>query len=250
LQFSDDEAHYDRYQIRIESGIQPESAEVHILHHQVEASGTPDVNAVWPKVSTADTREAWMVDELSSTLAGNLQRSSSSLLAQTIGGEYKVVLQEAGDGEPVLIMKIEYLRAWASIAHALDKDGFYLWDRKSDLGVFYSYYEEEGSSRSTWIGRGFRSVGNALTGKAKKDNTESPYTLDQIIEHLPESEDAKKLFPEMVPSTDILKDVPGYLIHVSGDDRNVEVRVRNPYGEKIDIKEAKQVLSLVRNNLI
>ncbi len=250
LQFSDDRDHYDRYQIRIESGIQPDSAEIHILHHQTDANGQPDSKAIWPKASSVDSREAWMVDELSSTLASNLQRSSSSLLAQTIGGDYKVVLEESDSGEPVLKMKIDYLRAWASIAHALGKDGFYLWDRKNDLGIYYAHYETPKKKKSTWLGRGIRSVSNAISGKSSSDQPQTPYTIDQVITHLPASDDLNTLLPSVVPSTEKLDDVPGYLVLISGDDRNVEVRVRNAYAEKIDPKDAKQLLSLVRNNLI
>ncbi|GAB2190722.1 hypothetical protein MAH1_23300 [Sessilibacter sp. MAH1] len=251
LQFSDDKEHFDRFQLRIETGIQPESAEIHVLHSQVPSNQTPEANLPWPKSSTDDSREAWMIDELSSVLASNLERSSSSLLAQTIGGEHKVVLGYTESEEPILKMKISYLRAWASVNHALEEEGFYLWGRDSNKGVFYSQYQKPKDNKGSWIGNGIRAVGGLFSGVDKNAGPTSPYTVVEVLENLPASNERDSLFKDVISrETTPLKNVPGYLVVVRESADEVHVFIRDGYARRIDEAQAKQLLSAIRNNLI
>merc|ERR1711916_162854 len=119
----------ERFRLRIESGVQPESAEIHILHMSEGTDEPIDPQSSWPQGSSDPAKEAWMVDELSNTLAANLERSSSSLLAQTIGGDDKAYVDVTDTEEPVLRLKLSYVRAWASVLAAADDGGYHLWDR-------------------------------------------------------------------------------------------------------------------------
>jgi outer membrane protein assembly factor BamC len=48
----------------------------------------------------------------------------------------------------------------------------------------------------------------------------------------------------------VLPDAPGYLIVVTGTEGNFVVRVRDPYGKRLTSHEARELLTVLRRNLI
>jgi len=253
LAFNDAPDMRNRFRLRIETGVQPESSEIHILQMQAPANAPIGSDAVWPKNSENPAREAWMIDELSNTLASNLERSTSSLLAQTIGGDDKAFIGKSDSNEPILRLKLSFARAWASTMHALDEEGFHTFDNESSLGVFYVAYQEPVSEEDKpgWIKRSYRAVKGAFGGKSDPNAAPTtPYTLADVLSHLPNDDDTREVFTKTQGDGNTLKDVPGYLVLVRGVDGEIEIRIRDGYAQRIDDKEAKQLLGMVRNNLI
>ena len=88
----------DRYRLKLEQGIHPNTTEIHVTQITVAASvpGTGSVN--WPANSMNPDREKWMLDQLSNYLAVD-DKVSYSLLAQAIAGAKKIEIIQPYQGE-------------------------------------------------------------------------------------------------------------------------------------------------------
>ncbi|AFV00959.1 outer membrane protein assembly factor BamC [Simiduia agarivorans] len=247
LQFKDSPETRDRYRIFVEQGVQPESTEVHIRHLSIPATEAPEQTVAWPELSANPEREAWMLDELATTLASEASTGSASLLAQGIGGGPKISVKNV-NGEPVLRMALSYERARATIAHALRSEGFTTFDDDIDLGIFYVGYEkpidpEEGSWFSDWFG-----------GASEAVVPTTPYTLKELLSNL-QLEDTpanRAIFNSLegLSRGKKLTDVPGYLVVVRGEDDALDIRIRDGYGNRLNNRLAKEKLNIIRRNLI
>src|SRR5690606_20794722 len=117
VQFKTDMSTSDRYRVLIDQGVQPDTSEIHILHHSVQGTVDPDEPRPWPTVSTSAEREAWLLDELAATLAADETIGGTSMLAQSIGGEAKSALL-VEKNEPVMRIRLNEERAKATLYHA------------------------------------------------------------------------------------------------------------------------------------
>ncbi|WP_317930619.1 outer membrane protein assembly factor BamC [Halioxenophilus sp. WMMB6] len=252
LAFKDSPESIDRFRINIENGVQPDSAEIHILNMRVPRGTDLATVQSWPENSSEPAREAWLVDELSNTLAANLERSSSSLLAQTIGGDSKAYLDKSDSGEPVLRLRLSYVRAWASLLHATEEDGFFLWDKENTLGAMYVAYREppDAEDKPGWLRRSYRRIKIWFGAEDPTKTPTTPYDIGTLLSHLPDSADSHEVFSKTQNSGQALKDIPGYLLVVRGVDNEIEIRIRDGYAKRIDEKTAKRLLGILRNNLI
>ena len=124
LRFSGDDTTKDKYQIRVEQGVQLSSTEIHVKHLSVPAEAPGDGQVNWPDQSTDQEREAWLVDSVANSIASGESGTTASMVAQAIGGDAKVELMFRGVSEPYMTMDLEFRRAWATIATALTKGGF------------------------------------------------------------------------------------------------------------------------------
>ena len=250
LQFKSDEKNKDKYRLQIEQGVQPGSSEVHVLHMSVSQKipGRGQVN--WPKQSINPEREAWMLDELASTLASDTTTGqSASLLAQTIGVSDKVELL-IEDKEPLLRLDLDYTRAWATVGYAVKKEGFTLWDQDDVVGVYHVDFQEVDEDEEDDSEPGFFS---RLFSSDEGDEQSSPYDLATILTHLQlaDTEANRKIFASVSSRANTaLSDVPGYLVVVRGLEGKIEIRIRDGYARNLAPKEAKKLLNIIRRNLI
>lgn len=240
LQFKDDPEHRDKYQVRIEQGVQPDSTEIHVLHINSPRDEPAPTGVIWHGPSSSAEKEAWMVDELAASLANDAGAGSASLLAQTIGGSNKITIITR-DREPVLRMELEWLRSWATITYALNEDGFRTIEASSELRLIYTTYTSPDDSEgffSGWF----------------KDDDGPTFTLSQVLDamELEETPENTALFPDkaFAPATEKLKSMPGYVIAVIERDGGVDVVIRNAQGEKLPARDARDLLSIIRRNLI
>lgn len=248
LKFKSDEQNKDKYRLQIEQGVQPGSSEVHVLHMSVsqEIPGRGQIN--WPKQSINAEREAWMLDELASTLASDTTTGqSASLLAQTIGVSDKVELL-VEDQEPLLRLDLDYSRAWATVGYAVQKEGFTLWDQDDIVGVYHVDFQvlDEDSDDEPGFFSGLFSGGS-------DESSGSAYKLSTILAHLQlaDTEANRKVFASVNNGdATALDNVPGYLVVVRGLEGKIEIRIRDGYARNIEPKEAKKLLNVIRRNLI
>jgi len=247
LQFKTDTEFKNKYRLQIEQGVQPDSTEIHVVHMSIPADVPAHGQVNWPEQSVDPERESWMLDELAATLASEVTGGATSLLAQTIGGDAKVELT-ATDAEPVLKMGIDLVRAWATVGHAVQQEGFSLWDEDAVIGIYYVNYsnpkdEEEAGWFSRWFG-----------GDDDDQPATSPYTLQEVLSHLQleDTEENRAIFSSVATNGggELLEDAPGYLVVVRGQDGDVEVRIRDAYAKTLSPKQAKRLLVLIRRNLI
>ncbi len=239
LQFTQSPDVRQRFLIKIEQGVQPDSTEIHVL--QVYASlNAPVVDEIqWPESSMDSEREAWMIQELASSLADEVNAGSASLLAQTIGGDSKVAIVSKGQ-EPVLRMELEMLRAWATLSVALQQEGLRTLEENVDSRLFYVDYrdpdEGEGFFRGWFSGdEEYPSLNNLLSALRIDDNAEN-----------------RRLFPTIAFSRSLapLENAPGFIVIVSEVEGAIEVSLRDTLGKTLEPRDARDYLGIIRRNLI
>lgn len=243
LSFKDDPDRIDRYRIRIERGVQPDTSEIHVLHMNLdrEEATQAQLNS-WPEQSSSAERESWMVDELAATLAAQDLGTAggTSLIAQNIGGEVKAGIDNV-DGEPLLRLELNRPRAMATLTHAAQQEGFAIYDSASDEGFFYlGYREPEGEPG--WLASLFGADGD-------NPPPETPYSLAELRDALPSGLLANPSQAEVAEER--LPDAPGYLLVVTNEGSGaVEARLRTPYGERLSPRRTRELLAILRQNLI
>ncbi|WP_299976547.1 outer membrane protein assembly factor BamC [uncultured Pseudoteredinibacter sp.] len=258
LQFKESTETKDRYRIQMEQGVQPDSTEIHVLHLSVPSEVKGDGQVNWPKRSINAEREAWLVDELAGNLAAQGDSGgATSLLAQTIGGGAKIAIKDV-DREPVLSMALGLTRAWATLGHAVTQQGMVRYDENANTGVYYINFgtvntaeEEQGFfSRMFSFGDDEEEVEIPVSEEVAE---KSPYTLNEILSNLPlQDPDVANLFPKLEGSDEArkLEDVPGYLLIIAGEDGDLQVHIRDAYGQRLARKDADDLLKHIRRNLI
>ncbi len=249
--FKSDPTMQSQYEIRIEQGLRPDTAEVHVLQRETQAN-EPSQNAIhpdsipqWKPVSMNLERESWMLEELANSLAGNIHNNAASLLGQTVGGEVKARLFMQ-QGEPLLGLKLEKDRAWATLLHSLSKEGFGLIDSSSDLGVFYASFSEDTVKRG-WFKRLFTREPKA------SEIGDSTLKLTQLLENLDSGAAVQDVFAQLDGvrfGGEALEGAHGYLIVLRSVDGGYNLRIRDSRGRPLELKKNKQLLSTIRRNLI
>jgi outer membrane protein assembly factor BamC len=124
----------ERFQFRIEQGVQRETTEVHILQADIRAG-----EDAWPADSSSKERESVMVEALSQYLADSQVASSSvSMLAQqAMGYSGKVSLEDDEHNIPYVKLELPFVRAWASLGLALQKAEMKITDRNRSEKVYF-----------------------------------------------------------------------------------------------------------------
>lgn len=241
LNFRDSPDTRDKYLIRIEQGVQPESSEIHVTHLSMPRDAALPSQVEWPQRSSNPERETWMVDELAVSLASEIGSASASLLAQTIGSSDKVSIV-ALDQEPVLRIELAMIRAWASLNHALRQEGLEIIDEDSNRGIYYVQYRDPDERE------GF------FSGWFSRDSSVEHYTVQQLLGfmNLPDTPENRSLFPPeaFTPAERAPDDLPGYLVLVKEIDGAVRVYIRDARGRVLDGRSARELLSMIRRNLI
>jgi len=146
VEFDDEPGNQHRYRLRIEQGMQPDTAEISVEHAAAPRdgeAGAAGATGEWSSVATGDRRTVEMVDFIASGLAGGDAAGSVSLLAQSIGGGAKVEMVASGDVPPYLLIKLGYDRSWASVAYSVSREEFLLVDQDRTRGLFYVNLKKE-----------------------------------------------------------------------------------------------------------
>jgi outer membrane protein assembly factor BamC len=244
LQFKTDLNSQDKYRLQIDQGIQPETSEIHITHMNVLSATKPTQDPEWPSKSMNPEREKWLMDELAATLASDNSEGGTSMLAQGIGsnasakatlGMYK--------NEPVMTLKLDKVRTMATIAYAAKRDGFQLYESDASTGLFYVYYQDPEDAKPGWFKRMLH-----ITNKPKAATT--PYSLEKIAANMLQGNAFESAPYSIRDDEKKLKGAPGYLVVVTGNPGDYLVRVRDPYGKRLKPREARDLITKIRKNLI
>lgn len=244
LQFKTDLNSQDRYRLQIDQGIQPETSEIHITHMSIAGAAKPTVDPDWPAKSVNAEREKWFLDELAATLASDSTEGGTSMLAQGISSNASA---KAALGmfknEPVMTLKLDKTRTMATIAYAAKRDGFQLFDSDASTGMFYVYYRNPEDAKPGWFKR-------MLHIGANPKPATTPYSLEQLAANMLQG-DAFESAPYSIRDDEKkLKDAPGYLVVVTGKPSDYLIRVRDPYGKRLKPREARELITKLRKNLI
>ncbi len=128
----------ERYQLRIEQGVQRATSEVYILQADIRAG-----QERWPEKSTSDDREQIMTQELAQYLADSSATAVSMLAQQAIDSSGRVTLEEDENAKTFIRLNLRFNRAWASTGRALEKAGFLVDDLNRKEQIYYVRFIEE-----------------------------------------------------------------------------------------------------------
>jgi outer membrane protein assembly factor BamC len=137
----------ERYQFRIEQGVQRNTSELHV--RQMAMAGDTDS---WPETSYDAGREKEMLMAVAEYIASNTDAAPVSMMAQqAISASGKVSMQEDADNIAYIRLELPYYRAWASVERALRESTFKVRDRDRSSGVYYIRYVEDADEDSGWF---------------------------------------------------------------------------------------------------
>lgn len=242
LQFKTDLSTHDKYRLQIDQGVQPETTEIHITHLSVQSADVPKTEPVWPKRSVNPEREKWLLDELAGALAKDADEVGTSFLAQAIGGSVKASLGMVR-GEPVITIKLDRDRAFATLGYAVKRDGFSLFESDAEAGIYYVEYIDPEENKPGWFKR---KLGIGFGPKVAK----TPYSLAQVKTNMLTGDAFENAPRSDRDEEEALPDAPGYLLVVTGADNNFIIRIRDPYGKRLPPAQSRELLTILRKNLI
>jgi len=242
LQLKSDSGSYDRYQLQIDQGVQPETTEIHVTQMSVAAADVHKPAADFPRKSADPEREKWMMTELANSLASDESALGTSFLAQTIGGSVKAGLNMLR-GEPVLTIRLDQARAMATLGHAAKQDGFTTFEADPAAGYFYVTYMDPEEAKPGWFKRTFH------IGLHPKAPT-SPYKLAQITANLPQGDDFINAPQSLRKKEKVNPRAPGYLLVAKGQPGGYVIFLRDPYGKRLSLHESRLLLTVLRKNLL
>ncbi|KUJ83375.1 outer membrane protein assembly factor BamC [Microbulbifer flavimaris] len=251
LQFKDSPETKDKYRLRVESGVQPDTTEVHVRHLSAPAETPASAAVSWPEMSSSPEREGWMIDEMSTALAADATGAAASLVAQAIGGgSVKVQLKEPAGREPFITLALSKDRAWATVAHAVNSGAYRLHEEDVDTGILYVTYDEDRELSDEeddggWFSWG-SDEGDSLAQEAEQ------VTMQQVVANIRVDQGAEPALFQNVQGigSGPAAEIPGYLVVVRSTPDLVEVRVRDTTGQPLKRAKASELLMAIRQNLI
>lgn len=124
----------EKYRLWVEAGLRENTAEIYALHAG-ESAGDG-----WPETSHNPERALNLLVNFSNYLSDLGQAGTSvSLRALEAGGTAKMRLL-LEDDTPKVVLDVDYDRAWATAALAVERAFFLITDRNRQNGVFYLAY--------------------------------------------------------------------------------------------------------------
>ena len=128
----------DRFLIRVEQGLQPQSTEVH-LRHDNDALGEKipaDLVRVQEVSSDLLAAEKELLEQIGGYIAARVAESTVSKVALQIGSQPKTDMQRNSDGIPELSFFLDKKRTVASLTQSLRNAGVILDAEDSEAGRF------------------------------------------------------------------------------------------------------------------
>ncbi len=122
----------ERYQFRIEQGVQRSTSELHVKQ-MFQAGDT----ASWPENSADAARGSDMLRLVAQYIANAAETPVSMMAQQAMGDDGKVSMLEDEAGDPYIQLDLPYYRAWASVDRALRESNFAIRDLDRSQGLYF-----------------------------------------------------------------------------------------------------------------
>ncbi len=234
-----------RYRLRLEQGLQADTTEIYMINEKRALADQSSNLYQWPDQLEDRTHANWLAQQLVASLNSASSSVGDSYLAATINLPDKVQFTES-DQEPVLIMQADDGRVNRALINALDENGLLIYDSDTAKGVFYfDTYKVKKKKKSSWIN--FVNFSGSQEEKKK-----SRYSLEEILERLPNDPETTALFPNSINNQDVkkLSNISGYLLVKRKRQNEAVIYVRDGYGKLLDVEEARVLLDTIRLRLI
>ncbi len=137
-----------RFRFRVESGVQRNTAELHVL----QQNRTTEQAASWPQLSDNLELEQTMLRNVAQFIANSAEAAPISMMAdQAMSASGRITLEETDVGAR-LQLQLPFNRAWASVNKALPESGFVVDDLNRSEGVFYvTFGGPDGKKSGGWF---------------------------------------------------------------------------------------------------
>ena len=128
----------DRFLIRVEQGLQPQSTEVHLRHDNDALNGVVAANLLYVQDANSDliAAENELLQQIGAYVAARVAESTVSKVALQIGSQPKSDMRRNADGIPELRFFLDRRRAVASLTQSLRNAGVIINSEDSDAGRF------------------------------------------------------------------------------------------------------------------
>lgn len=135
----------ERVNFSVEQGMRENTTEIHVRHQNDqldEAVDIADAQLLTTASSIFEVEES-LLRELGGYLASEVSSQSVSRVGQNLVGATKAAIDTDPAGQPVLLLNLDFDRAWASVSQALDNAEVSVTDLDRSEGVFYIEMERE-----------------------------------------------------------------------------------------------------------
>jgi outer membrane protein assembly factor BamC len=139
-----------RFQFRVDTGVQRNTAELHILQQN---RGVED--ASWPRESDDGDLERKMLQDVSQYLANSADTAPISMMADRSMSDSGRIALEDTEEETRIRLELPFDRAWASLVKGTEQADFVIDDRNRSEGVLYATFvgpqDDEDSGWFDWL---------------------------------------------------------------------------------------------------
>ena len=139
-----------RFQFRVDTGVQRNTAELHILQQN---RGVED--ATWPRESDDGDLERKMLQDVSQYLANSAETAPISMMADRSMSDSGRIALEDTEEETRIRLELPFDRAWASLVKGTEQADFVIDDRNRSEGVLYATFvgpqDEDDSGWFDWL---------------------------------------------------------------------------------------------------
>ncbi len=128
----------DRFLIRVEQGLQPQSTEVHLRHDNDKLGQTLPADMVRVQDASSDlvAAEKALLEQIGGYVAARVAESTVSKVALQIGSQPKTEMRRNSEGIPELSFFLDKSRTVASLTQSLRNAGVLIDSEDSDAGRF------------------------------------------------------------------------------------------------------------------
>lgn len=129
----------DRVLLRVEQGLRERNSEIHLRYQntEFEDADTTQVRDLNTVPTVAAEIETELLNEMGAYIASKVSEQSVSRAAQVISAGVKSEVTRDSTGEPVLALRLDYDRAWATIAQALNRAAVEVVELDQQSGTYH-----------------------------------------------------------------------------------------------------------------
>lgn len=134
----------DKFRIRVEHGMHRDSSEIYLMHLGLPADGSEPLdsdNLNWNDVKEDDQLAIAMMQEIAAFLIDTeYEGAPASLLAQSFSGSPKSSFGVDEYGNTVLLLNLDFERAWDAVGKALENAKILVDDMNRSVATYYVNY--------------------------------------------------------------------------------------------------------------
>ncbi|MGD8416358.1 MAG: outer membrane protein assembly factor BamC [Pseudomonadales bacterium] len=148
----------DRLLIRVEPGLRENTSEVYVRYENnalgMPSTGVVDLNTIQSAIPAA---EIDVLSEIGAYIAARVSEQTVSMVATENTGQVKSTVERDEQGKPVLELRLDYDRAWATVGQALSRAEVEVDNSDEVEGIYYVHVPKSAltGQEKGWFGKLF-----------------------------------------------------------------------------------------------